>query len=1079
MLKRILYLLVCTILTGQILNAQVTTSNISGIVKGQDGAALIGATVQVTHEPTKTVYTVTTRSGGRFDLANIQPGGPYTIEVSYSGMQTEKKTDIYLTLGDNNDVDFQLNSSQNQLQEVVISTTNRSIISRANGGAETNIGADKIANLPTVNRNLFDYLRFTPQATINGDGGVSIGGMNNRYNSLMIDGAVNNDVFGLSAQGTNGGQAGISPISIDAIEQISVAVSPFDVSQGNFTGGAINAVTRRGSNFFHGSAYYFFKNQDLAGKDPNPKNPHVKLKNFSSRTYGFRVGGPIIKNKLFFFVNGEIQRDKTPQFFGINQYQGTSKQTDLDNLRQYLIQNYKYDPGDYQNSPYKLNANKIVARIDWNASAKTKVSLSHRYSYGEAFNSGKLSSSNQRINFSNGGVYFPSTTNSTSLEVNSRFTNKTNNKLILGYTNVFDDRNPMGNPFPAVSISDGTGTINFGSEQFSTANQLKQKNLTLFDEFRLYKGKHNFSFGVDGELSKTYNLFIRQNFGLYNYKSLADFMNNAKPARYQRSYSLVDNKTGDGSAAAADFKVGRISFFAQDKVNFNSNFSLTYGVRIDHWDFITKPFLDTFFNNTAAPFLSQYYDLHGALSSQMPTKIWSVNPRIGFTYNVPAESITVRGGIGLFSGRVPLVWPGGMFTNSGVIVGGVDVNNPNIQFRGDYQNQFVASDFGLSNKVPSGEIDVVAKNFKLPQVMKILLGADKELPWGIKGTMELEYNKFLQAINYTRVDLIPPTQKSSGAGSRTIYTNGRFTTFNGIKNPYSSIYLLDNATGNKGFSYNFLLAFSKAMNRGWSANLSWSYGDSWALNDGLSSQNSSQWRFTPSVNGKNNLDLGRSTFAQGHRISAYVAKRIEEGKFGATTITLYYNGQQGQPFSYVYNRSMIGDDGLFSFDDLIYIPKNSSEIVFANSNGSISNASEAAAQWAALDTYISNDKYLSKHRGQFAGANEANAPWSHIVDLKLQQDFYLKVGSNRHMVTLSLDMFNFTNFLNRDWGRNYYVQFSTYSLMTFKGYRNAGAGDYTPLFNFTTPNGTPWTINDIPFYNASRWTSQLGLRYTF
>jgi outer membrane receptor for ferrienterochelin and colicin len=586
------------------LSAQVTTSSLSGTVKSSQNEALVGATVKAVHVPTQTIYMGITRTGGLFTIPDMQPGGPYTIEVTYTGLQAQKKNDVFLNLGENQKLDFKLPLQSENLQEVVVSTTRS--VSKASGGSETNISAERISNLPTVNRNLYDYIRLTPQATVDGNGGVSIGGMNNRYNSLMIDGAVNNDVFGLSAQGTNGGQTGISPISIDAIEQISVAVSPFDVSQGNFTGGAINAITRRGTNNFHGSAYFFFKNQDLSGKDPDPKNPHVKLQNFSSKTYGFRLGGPLVKNKLFFFLNAEQQRDKTPQTFNFDQYEGNATRSDLDALRQYLIQNYDYDPGEYENSPYKLDADKIVARIDWNASTKHKVSFSHRYSHGEAVNSGKQLSSGRSLKFSNSGIYFPSTTNSSSLEVNSRFTNKLNNRLIIGLTRVNDDRDPMGDPFPYVSITDGPANISFGSEQYSTGNQLKQNNLTLFDEFKIFSGKHNFSFGIDGELSKSYNLFIRQNYGVYNYNSLADFMNNAEPGRYARSYSLVDNKTGDGSAAAADFKVGRISFFAQDKMAVNSNFTLNYGVRVDHWDFITAPFVDTFFNNVAAPFLSNY-----------------------------------------------------------------------------------------------------------------------------------------------------------------------------------------------------------------------------------------------------------------------------------------------------------------------------------------------------------------------------------------------------------------------------------------------------------------------------------------
>jgi hypothetical protein len=474
--------------------------------------------------------------------------------------------------------------------------------------------------------------------------------------------------------------------------------------------------------------------------------------------------------------------------------------------------------------------------------------------------------------------------------------------------------------------------------------------------------------------------------------------------------------------------------------------------------------------------------LNGARSGQMPSNIWTFNPRVGFTYSTPARDMTFRGGVGLFSGRVPLVWPGGIYTNSGVIIGGVSANNPNIGFKGDINDQYTAADFGYSEKIPSGEIDVVADNFKLPQVLKSTLGLDKQLPWGIKGTVEVSYNKFLQAIDYKRIDLMPSSEMSDGAGSRTIYTKGKFSTFNGVKNPYSYIMLLGNAEGNKGYTYNLLVSFDKQMSRGWSGNLSWSYGDAKALNNGLSSQNLSQWRYVEAVNGRNNLMVSRSSFAQGHRISFYITKKFAEGKFGATSISAYYNGLQGQAFSYLYYHSMVQDYSFYDSYDLIYVPANSSEIVFGVPQGSgfrLATSTESAAQWQALDDYISNNKYLSSRRGEFAERNGARAPWSHLVDLKLQQDFYLMFGSKRHTITVSYDIFNFTNFLNKNWGRNYYVPYNDYTLISFLGYKNPSAGDYTPVYNFSTPKNTPWTINDVPYYNASRWTSQLGLRYSF
>jgi hypothetical protein len=560
MLKRINLLLVSSIFLCQFVLAQVTTSSVSGVIKSSANAQLVGASVSAFHEPTGTVYNVSSTSGGRYVIYNMKPGGPYTITVSYVGFAPEKRADVNLALGETPNFDFTLHTSSETMSEVVIAGR-RTATQKA--GTETNIGRDKIANLPTVGRNLSDYLRFTPQIKITSTGGFSLAGQNNRYNTFLIDGAVNNDVFGLSDQGTNGGRAGAPPISIDAIDQMVVQLSPYDVSLGNFTGAGINAITRSGTNAFSGSAYYVFRNQDLTGPSPlwttKPGSvtefERAKLPDFQNKTFGIRVGGPIIKNKAFFFINLERQDDERPQPFDASTYRGNYIKNDSINvLIRYLTDTFKYNPGEYQTNPDLISANRLASRFDWNINDKHQLTVSYRYTYLERTNPGRSSLST--INFFNNAEFFPSTQNSGSAELNSKFNSGFTNKFRINYTKVKDDRATTGGDFPTVAIRDGgtANLLNFGGEPASTANLLKQDILNLYNAMRWNRGKHSVSAGFDIDFNKTFNLFMNRGWGAYEFASIGDFMKD-NVVRYRRSYSLVDpGKSGDNSVnAAADF----------------------------------------------------------------------------------------------------------------------------------------------------------------------------------------------------------------------------------------------------------------------------------------------------------------------------------------------------------------------------------------------------------------------------------------------------------------------------------------------------------------------------------------------
>ncbi len=1092
LIKKLLPVFVFLFMLPMAIMAQVTTSSLSGSVKDDKGNPLSGATVSLVHGPTGTTYTMSTKANGYYAFQNIAPGGPYTLTTSFVGFKTYQDANINLGLGENTVSNVILINNASELAEVVVAGTARAA-SNAKGGSETNIGRDKMANMPSVGRNLSDYLRYVPQAKITGDGGVSLAGQNNRYNSFYIDGAVNNDVFGLSASGTNGGQANIAPISMDAIDQMQVILSPYDVSLGNFTGGGINATTRSGTNEIKGSLYYLFRNQNLSGKTPGinlTKDERTKLPDFSNKTYGFRVGGPIIKNKLFYFLSAEMQRDEKPQPYSTPaDYRGSAGIDSIPILAEYVKTKYGYDPGQYLTNPELVEANRVAAKIDWNASSKQKVTISYRYN--EGFRNNVSRSSNSTINFYNNGYKMPDVTHSASLELNSRFNNSLSNKLLLTGTLVKDDRGPIGSPFPRVTIKDGPASIVFGTEEFSTGNLLDQKNFALFDVVKMVKNNHTFTLGTDNEFSNSKNIFIRQNFGSYVFNSLSTFMNGGTADTYNRTYSLLDpGKSGDESVnAAAKFNSLRLAFFAMDEIKINDNFSITIGLRADYTKFLTTPKTDNFFNDTAVAKLSAYYDLQGARSGQISSPKWSLNPRVGFIYRVPDEGVTIRGGTGFFTGRVPLVWPGGVYNNNGISLAGISKSN--VAFRQDPFGQYNADDFGINVPIPSGQVDLIAKNFKMNKVWRTSLGFDKRLANNWKLSLEAIITRNINEINYQRVDILPPTLKTVGPDVRHIYDlSGSFSKqiplrANGT-NPYTGIYLLSNNNEHHGYSSNFTFTIDKAWQKNWAFNVNYSYGFSQVINEGTSSQNNSQWRYMETVNGRNFTGLSRSDFDPGHRISAYLAKKFTylNGILG-TTVSLVYNGQSGSPYSYVLNRGLIRDLDNFETNDLMFVPTTAQlqQMVFLTNtvtSGSTSITYTPDQQRQMLDEFINGDKYLSKRRGQYAERNGARLPFSNVVDLKLQQDFNVKVRGKTYQLQLTYDVFNFTNLLNKNWGRQYFQSNDQFILLDFTGY--VSASNLTPQYKFTpVKNNKPYTISDgiVNLNGSSRWVSQLGLRINF
>ena len=1070
--------------------AQNTTGSLSGSVKADNGEALIGATVTVLHVPTGTVYKVQTRKTGAFDVSNMAPGGPYSLSVSYINYQTEKRDDIYINLGDAARVDVILSTKVNKLADVTVSTNRKMSDLSVRGGTQTIIGKDKVDNLPTVGRNLQDFLRFTPSVKLTGGTGgltgISIAGQNNRFNSLYIDGAVNNDQFGLSASGSNGGQTSVGPISIDAIDQFQVMISPFDASIGNFTGGGINATTKSGSNIVTGTIYNYTQNQNLTGKTPTgDKTLATKLNPFSAKTNGGSIGGAFIKNKLFYFINFETIESNRPQPFDLAGYKGTSKQADIDALVSLVKSKYGYDVGGYSDNPETVSAKRIATKIDWNINNQHRLSVSYRYSQASDYNT--AASSATRVNFYNNGVLYPNKTNSLSAELRSTFKNGTSNKMLFTLTDVVDDRSVIGSPFPRVSIIDGSGTITFGSENFSAANLLRQRNKNFLDYYKFSVNQHNFTVGVDYELSKSYNVFIRDNFGTYSYNSLPDFLADKAPRQYDRSFSLIDKTYGDETKAAASFYTGRGSIFANDEFKPTDNLTISYGIRADYTKFLSTPYTDDYFNNNAVNYLATY-TLGDARSGQMNDPKISISPRLGFTYKMPKDGITIRGGLGLFTGRVPLVWPGGVYNNNGLSVGGVSIRDAatlaKMNFRADPYGQYTAPDLGINTALTKGQVDLIAPDFRLPKLFRTSLAIDKKFQNNWSVTIEGSFSKNINEIYYQRADIMPAIGAMVGPDNRIIYNNAaqiQFGAYGNVpaKNPYTGIFILGNQPFNskKGFASNFTASVDKAWSDGFSFNLFYTYGTAFVTNEPTSSQNNSQWRYMETVNGRNNVNRSRSDFDLGHRVSTFVAKKFTYAKgLLATTVSLVYNGQSGNPFSYVYSNGPVRDQGATESNDLLFVPTTAqiNAMTFVSSS---SYPLSVTDQKAAFDAYISQDSYLNKRRGQYAERNGARLPFQNIIDLKLVQDVNVKLYNKKYGFQLTYDIFNFTNMLNRTWGRTYFMSNDQFALVRYQG----ASGSLIPSYSYApVTNNTPWGISSstAPSYSA-RWVSQIGIRFKF
>lgn len=1098
MLKRILFSLAMVFLAATYSQAQVTTSSITGhVIDSATKEPLIGASIIATHSTSGTKYTALTSKSGEFTIHDMRSGGPYIVVVSFVGFESVTFDDVMLKLAETFPLDVTLNKKTGTLENVIISTTKRNpILNSSRTGAMTNIGVQAIQNLPSINRSVNDFTRLTPQAN-----GTSIGGGNYRQNNFTVDGADFNNSFGiginLPANGT--------PISIDALEEISVNVTPYDVRQSGFIGSAINAVTRAGTNQFQGSVYHYFRDEDNQG---NKVNQTVFTKTpFEYKQFGGRIGGPIIKNKLFFFVNYETDNQPkqiqtrfaaTPAApFGSAPNIARPTTAELDEISNFLKTNYGYETGPYDNYNTAIEREKFVARIDWNINTKHKLNM--RYSQvvgtdpsppsgsitgtGTTLTNGFTRQDNVAMFFSNSQYLQGANFYSFAAELNSKF-GKFSNTLRATYTYQNDSRETPSSQFPFVDIlKDGNYFTSFGYELFSYGNLRKVKMYSVVDNLTWRSGIHNWTVGGQVDWSETINGFQRFGLSYYRFNTWEDFKNGVKPTDYALTYSLEK----DFAQAFPTFQFMQYSAYAQDEIAVNKKFKLTLGIR---FDLPTYPDISEVKTHPIVAGLT-FADGLTINTGNLPKSTLMLSPRLGFNYDIYGNrSLQIRGGTGIFTGKIPFVWIVSQVGDAGMLQvtqswnGTANTPGP---FNPDPAAYRPATVPAAGTVVPNA-ITGFDENYKFPQTWKTSLAIDTRLPWNMIFTLEGIINKDIRATVFKNVNLVAP-QPLNTTGypdvNRAIYpVNNQQKFINpltgaGLPSPagtgqFNAVYVTNDK---RGLYASLTAKVDKQFRNGFGFSLAYVKTFANSLFDGGGDQPLTAWQTTPTYNSPNTPTLSYSGFAVPDRLVAALTYRKEYFKYFGTTISLMYAGSIDYRFSYVYGGDLNRD--LVTGNDLLYIPKDPSEITFTSFTYPNGVTYTPAEQSAIFFRYIEQDKYLRAHKGQYAERNGAQAPWRNQVDIKLIQDIFMNVGKNKNTIQLTLDIFNFGNMINSNWGKVKTTNAASVLVPTNQNSLVPG-GTVKPTFRLATDRNNPVieTFRDNVSI-ASTYFMQMGIRYIF
>lgn len=1005
----------------------VTTGVISGSVADPQGGMLPGATVVAVHVPTGTTYEGVTQADGRFQLLNVRAGGPYTVSVTMSGFRKDEKKDIMVNLGEERTVAFDLKLES--VSETVTVTGTAVAIDTMRAGTSANIPTEVKENLPTISRSLLDVVRINPYFNAltenNTVTSASVAGRNNRYNSIQIDGAANSDLFGLSASGTPGGQTDAQPVSFDAIAQIQLVVSPYDVRQGGFSGGGINAVTKSGSNTYSGTAYYFGRNQDWVGNGITD----TKISNFKDQQWGATVGGKLVENKAFFFGAADWGRRETPTGFclaGCPQvFSGDAAA--VDRVLSILASRYGYTIPDAKSQVSRTtNNDKFLGKIDVNLNSQHRLTLRHNYVKGL----NDIGTPSLTFYQTPDGFYrFNSKTNSSVVQLNSTFGSAVN-EFRVSYLRGRDVRGGQPGepkPFPRVSVRMGGATLVVGRENFSTANELDQDVIEVHDDFTVVKGQHTLTIGTHNEFFSFRNLFIRDNFGTYTFNTV-DLFDQGLAQQYDYSYAADPNKP------AAKFSVRSFGLYVGDQWRARPNLTLTMGARVDMPMFPDKP--------TANPVSVANFDLATDETPSSP----SFSPRIGFNWDINSDGKQqVRGGLGMFAGRTPYVWLSNQYGNTGIEFQRVGASNNNanrIPFVADPMAQAKVVT-GASGSAFTNEIDLIDPDYKYPLLLRGNLAYERELPWGLVGSTEFLFTKDLQDVKYQNLNYV---------ASGLVQPVGNIPRYTRKVSSLSDVIFLTNTS--EGYSWSGVAELRRPFNNGWFFSSSYLYGRSKSIMDGTSSQAASNWGNTLIRTNPNDPELATSVFDPGHRIN--FSASYEFGLFGDATATasLYYSGQSGRPYTLRFFNDVNGDGRT---SDLLYIPASASEVTFTG--GTYQNLVNFLQEEGCLDDYI----------GQIIPRNVCRAPWQN------QMDFAFKVGLpfQRVKAEITLDVLNVLNLMNSGWGLQEYTTFNSIAPVTA-----TLTGGQITAYNISFLTGSSfrrYNRDDL----RSRWQMQLGGRLRF
>ncbi|MFM2268464.1 MAG: hypothetical protein RL757_1905, partial [Bacteroidota bacterium] len=1092
------------------LAAQVTTSSISGVVSNKT-ETVIGATVVAIHTPSGTRYGAITNESGLFVMPSVRVGGPYKVTVSGVGFKEQSQENVYALLGTAANLTFTVSDESTVIDAVDVVSKKSDVFSNNRTGAASTVNSEQLAALPTIgSRSLNDFTKYNPQGN-----GRSFNGQDPRLNSITIDGSVFNNGFGLGGSSVAGGRTGSSAISLDAIEAIQINVAPFDVRQSGFVGAGVNAVTRSGSNDFSASVYTTTRNQDFVGK--TARNLPVSVTNFSENVYGFRAGGAIIKNKLFYFVNAESQRRIDPgTLYGPN---GSTTaiptrvlRSDIENLSTFVQNKYGYATGGFENYDYKTNSDKFLVRLDYNINDDHKLNV--RYSFHNSVadvpisNSATLGNGNRNnlttgfsMAYENSGYQLQDNTRSIVAELNSTLGSKMSNTFIASYNLQNEDRAYKGTLFPTIDIrnaGDATTYLSVGFDPFTPSNKLNYNTLQLTDNFRYYLGKNTLTLGASYEKFHSNNLFFPGSNGVYIFPSLTDFYRiaNASPtdpltgtgiSRFQYRYSALPG----GAEPLQKLDAHTLSVYLQDEIKVTNNLNVTAGIRMSRISFG-----QTGFENAAVPllnFLSPTGDtVTGLRTGNLPKPQILWEPRLGFNFDVLGnKTLQVRGGTGVFTGRPPFVWISNQIGNNGVLTGLIDITGNILSIRnrsGQLVNPFQPTD--ITSLLPQNpslpatyEINITDSKYRFPQVWKSNLAVDYKLPYGFVATVEAMYNQNLNQATFHDYNLATPRADQTLPDGRLNY---RALTTTRINPSIINAYVM--RTTDVGYSRSITLKLEKTLDKSCGGMVAYTNTKTRDIMSGSSTANSN---FTGAANGynPNNLPLSISDYEIPHRIIGYASYRLNyggKGIFGGDVLfSMGFEATQSARFSYSVGGDLNGDG--VNNNDLLYVPTaddiTSGRFAFAtNTVAAINTTFTPAQQAAALEAFIQQDAYLNANRGTIVGRNTGILPWLTTMDFSVSKNFNFLIKEKKHTFQLRLDVLNFGNLLNSDWGVG---QRSTGRQPVSYAYTDNGGT--RPVFRMNTqtvtnPDGTSSTflLRDTYVNNNSLnsvYSMQLGVRY--